>query len=249
MVHLHRRRRAHPQLWLLLLRLVLLIELVLLLMGGASASERLMLLLVLRRQRGEPRPLLFPLLHLVLLVHLRSTMPTDLDFSGLQTCSGRGRRPQHTTGAAALPLAVHKRHRCQQASSDKEWRGASRAVKMARTCQVEVRTSSSSKRTRQSSYSASSISWNIFRTCGGTSSKSRRQQSSDGPRAVPSTPPDASRLLSDQARTEKLTRPGLVLSLVKEVNEAFQICYAGLTMHQRFSRPVGTRGMPSRWAR
>ena len=31
--------------------------------------------------------------------------------------------------------------------------------------QCKGRTSSSSKRTRQSSYRASSISWNIFRTC------------------------------------------------------------------------------------
>ena len=61
-VHVARRRRPR-----LLLLLVILLVLLLLLEGGRAE-----LLLVLGGQRREARPLLFPLLHLVLLMHLRS---------------------------------------------------------------------------------------------------------------------------------------------------------------------------------
>ncbi len=64
-VHVPRRRR--PRLLLLLLLLVILLVLLLLLLEGGRAE----LLLVLGGQRREARPLLFPLLHLVLLMHLR----------------------------------------------------------------------------------------------------------------------------------------------------------------------------------
>ncbi len=65
-VHVPRRRR--PRLLLLLLVVILLV--LLLLEGGRV--ERLQLLLMLGGQCREARPLLFPLLHLVLLVHLRA---------------------------------------------------------------------------------------------------------------------------------------------------------------------------------
>ena len=60
-VHLRRRQQRRR----LLLRLLLLLG------GRGRGSVVLELLLVLGGQRRETRPLLFPLLHVVLLMHLR----------------------------------------------------------------------------------------------------------------------------------------------------------------------------------